>query len=75
MDDGRLITGDQGGRNSKLHMKTFVITDPERGWDCVVGVYQCNSLGILIAYLKIYEHWGQDRIDAHVIHEQIIKVI
>ena len=29
----------------------FVMTNPEMGWDCVVGVYLANSEDELIEYL------------------------
>lgn len=54
-------------------MKVFVVTDPERGWNCVKGVYQAKSEDDLKVYLlKEQDHteepefWG----DNNVIHEQ-----
>ena len=56
-------------------MKTFVITNPELGWDCVVGIFQAKSLDALMTYLKEDEKWSQETLDQHVIHEQVITII
>jgi len=45
--------------------KVFVITNPERGWDCVSGVYVADSEDSLIEYLG-----DQYDPEIDIIHEQ-----
>ncbi len=43
-------------------MQVYVVTMPELGWDCVVGVYDYDS----VAYEDLRNIFGEDQ---YVIHE------
>jgi hypothetical protein len=43
----------------------YVVTNPELGWDCVVGVYDCDA----ITLSKLQRCFPEDQ---YVIHEQLI---
>ena len=58
-------------------MKTFVVTNPELGWDCVIGVYQANSADEVEAYMvKTFNGGEMNEFPAEwVIHEQKLEVV
>ncbi len=43
-------------------MEVYIITMPELGWDCVVGIYDCSS----VAYEELRNRFPEDQ---YVIHE------
>lgn len=51
-------------------MKIFVVTNTEKGWDCVEGVYKAKSEEQVIEFL------GDDYDErCHIIHEETITKI
>lgn len=50
--------------------KIFVITSPELGWDCVIGVYIANSRSDVIEFLG-----DEYDSDVDVISERSYKII
>lgn len=56
----------------------YVITNPELGWDCVMGVYQASSEEAVkkrffkeLGYDEIPEDWD----NTYVIHKERLEII
>lgn len=50
--------------------KVFVVTSPELGWDCVIGVYIANSRSDVIEFLG-----DEYNPDVDIISERSYKII
>lgn len=54
--------------------KTFVVTSPKLGWDCVIAIYEAYSEDDVREYLEEQTHWDEDADDI-IIHEQKVTII
>lgn len=54
-------------------MYYFIVTCPESGWDCVVGLYCAESISKVEDSLK--EEFGEDWEESYVIHERILTKV
>jgi hypothetical protein len=59
----------------KVEMEVYVVTDPELGWGCVVGVYTTLQMAIEegcgVEYVEGKEHYSYDL--PQVIHKMNLK--
>jgi ATP adenylyltransferase/5',5'''-P-1,P-4-tetraphosphate phosphorylase II len=53
-------------------MKTFVVTNPELGWDCIIGVYQAKSKTALIKWLRENDSYDKEY---DIIHQKELVII
>lgn len=49
----------------------FVVTDVEAGWDCVIGLYEAETLKQVESLVK--KEYGKNWEDSKVIHEQYLE--
>ena len=63
---------------SSNYMNIYVVTNPENGWDCVVGVYEAESEEAVKKYLLWelgYDEEPEDWEDRRIIHRQSITKV
>jgi hypothetical protein len=59
-------------------MKLFVATNPENGWDCVIGVYKAESAEAVEEYIWKEAGWDARPENFHYrcrVHEQTLTEV
>jgi len=56
-----------------MENKIFILTDPERGWDCVVGAFTTRDLAELAASKQAEFDGGLNWEDYMIIHEVVLE--
>ncbi len=49
------VSSSYGAVAYRIIMKIFVVTNPELGWDCVIGAYQANNPDEVEKYIVVNE--------------------
>lgn len=59
-------------------MRIYIVTDPELGWDCVIGAYQTIEDAIKCCLdrsgidINLWEEYKDARFDCAIIHEETL---